>query len=134
MELTFKNIQNLLNEGENSKIEFKRRINKELASEICAFSNSLGGTIILGVDDNNTVTGLTIDNETRSKLESTISAINPRPDIEIIETVFEDKKIIIIECKEGSKKPFVVSGSIYVRYGANSQKLTTSDEIRDFFQ
>ncbi len=134
MEITFENIQDLLNEGENSKIEFKRRINKELASEICAFSNSLGGIILIGVEDDNTVSGLTINNETRSKLESTISAINPRPDIEIIEAIFEDKKIIIIECKEGSKKPFVVSGSIYVRYGANSQKLTTSDEIRDFFQ
>ena len=127
-------MQTILQQGENSKIEFKRRINKELASEICAFANSSGGIILLGVEDDNTVSGLPINNETRSKLESSISAINPRPDIEISEIDYNGKNIIVIECKEGKIKPVVVSGSIYVRYGANSQKLTTSDEIRDFFQ
>ena len=132
--MTQKQIEKILHQGENSQIEFKKRINKELASEICAFSNSQGGIILLGVDDNNIVTGLDIDNTTRSKLESTISAINPRPEIEIIETKYEDKNIIIIDCKAGKNKPYIISGSIYVRYGANSQKLTTAIEIRDFFQ
>lgn len=127
-------ITNILQQGENSQVEFKKRINKELTSEICAFLNSQGGLIILGVDDNNTVIGLSIDNTTRSKLEASISAINPRPEYEIIETKHEDKNIIIIDCKEGKNKPYIVSGSIYVRYGANSQKLTTAIEIRDFFQ
>ena len=132
--MTDKEIKIILHQGENSKIEFKKRINKELASEICAFCNSLGGVILLGVDDNNIVTGLEIDNTTRSKLENTISAINPRPDLEIIETKYNDKNIIIIDCKAGKNKPYIISGSIYVRYGANSQKLITSAEIRDFFQ
>ncbi len=42
------------------------------------FCNSQGEIILLGVDDNNIVTGLNIDNSTRSKLETTISAINPK--------------------------------------------------------
>jgi len=127
-------IENILQQGENSQIEFKKRINKELASEICAFCNSQGGIILLGADDNNVVTGLDIDNTTRSKLESTISAINPRPEYEIIETKYDDKNIIIIDCKAGKNKPYIISGSIYVRYGANSQKLTAAIEIRQFFQ
>ena len=127
-------IQTILQQGENSQIEFKRRINKELASEICAFSNSLGGVILLGVDDNNIVTGLETDNATRSKLENTITAINPRPDIEIIETQYNGKNIVIIDCKSGKNKPYITSGSFYVRYGANSQKLITANEVRDFFQ
>ena len=60
--MTEKQIEKILQQGENFKIEFKKRINKELASEICAFSNSLGGVILLGVDDNNIVTGLETDN------------------------------------------------------------------------
>ncbi len=64
---------------------------------------------MLGVNDNNIVTGLEIDNTTRSKLESTISAINPRPDIKIIETKYDDKNIIIIDCKAGKSKPYIIS-------------------------
>lgn len=132
--MTEKEINVLLQQGENSKIEFKKRINKDLASEICAFSNSFGGIIILGVNDNNTVEGIEINNVTRSKLENTISAINPRPEIKITESKFNDKNIIVIDCKAGKNKPYIISGSIYVRYGANSQKLITAIEIRDFFQ
>ncbi len=44
--MTEKQIEIILQQGENSKIEFKKRINKELASEICAFSNSQGGVIL----------------------------------------------------------------------------------------
>ena len=132
--MTNKQIEIILQQGENSKIEFKRRINKELASEICAFSNSSGGVILLGVDDNNIVTGLETDNATRSKLENTITAINPRPDIEIIETQYNGKNIVIIDCKSGKNKPYITSGAFYVRYGANSQKLTTANQVREFFQ
>ncbi len=132
--MTEESLKILLQNGENYHTEFKKRINKELPSEICAFSNSQGGKIIIGVDDTNTITGLNIDNTTRSKLETSISAINPRPEYEIIETECDNKNIIVIDCKEGKNKPYVISGSIYVRYGANSQKLTTATEIRDFFQ
>ena len=132
--MTEQEIDKILQQGENYQIEFKKRINKDLASEICAFSNAQGGMILLGVDDNNMVTGININNTTRSKLESTISAINPRPDIQIIETKYNEKNIIIIDCKSGKNKPYIISGSIYVRYGSNSQKLTSPAEIRNFFQ
>jgi ATP-dependent DNA helicase RecG len=132
--MTEDKIKILLQQGENSKNEFKKRINKELANEICAFSNSSGGFLIIGIDDNNEVCGVENDNSIRSKLENSISAINPRPDFEIIETKFNDKDLIIIDCKEGKNKPYIISGSIFVRYGANSQKLISADEIRSFFQ
>ena len=91
--MTQKEIEIILQQGENSTIEFKKRINKELACEICAFSNSQGGIIILGVDDNNIVTGLNVDNSTRSKLETKISAINPRPDFKVIEIKYNDNRV-----------------------------------------
>lgn len=34
----------------------------------------------------------------------------------------------------GDKKPYVLSGAIYVRQGPNSQKLTSAEAMRDFFQ
>lgn len=34
----------------------------------------------------------------------------------------------------GQNKPYVLSGAIYMRQGPNSQKLTTAEEMRNFFQ
>jgi len=132
--MTEEKIKLLLQQGENYHTEFKKRINKEIANEICAFSNSKGGVIIIGVDDGNKICGVETNNATRSNLENSISAINLRPDFEISELIIEDKTLIIIDCKEGKNKPYIISGSIYVRYGANSQKLIYADEIRNFFQ
>ena len=43
----------LVNKGEDSKAQFKSNVNNEtsLAREMVAFSNSGGGRILIGVDD-----------------------------------------------------------------------------------
>lgn len=53
-------IQSLIEQGENGGVEFKRSdVRPEsLAKEIVAFSNTNGGTLLIGVDDNGTVTGI----------------------------------------------------------------------------
>ena len=46
--------------GENSAVEFKRDdvSPEKLAREIVAFANTQGGKILLGVEDDGTITGL----------------------------------------------------------------------------
>ncbi|GGF44426.1 putative DNA binding domain-containing protein [Echinicola rosea] len=46
----------------------------------------------------------------------------------------EGKTVWVIEVNTGSQKPYVLSGAIYVRQGPNTQKLTTVEQMRDFFQ
>ena len=50
----------ILSQGEDSRNQFKKDINNgdSLAQELIAFSNTLGGRIFVGVDDNGTITGL----------------------------------------------------------------------------
>ena len=54
-------LQELIREGENARVEFKRDDIRpeQLAREMVAFLNERGGHIILGVEDDGTVTGLT---------------------------------------------------------------------------
>ncbi len=132
--MTNKELEKILKQGENYTIEFKRSISKEIKNEICSFVNSSGGKILIGVDDDNTVCGIKTDNKIRSQLQTTISAISPRPNLKIDDYEYKGKNIIIIDCFTDDKKPYVSSGSIYIRIGANSQKLTTADEIRELFQ
>ena len=54
----------LINNGENSGVEFKRDVidNRALAKELVAFSNLSGGAVLLGVEDNGAVSGITREN------------------------------------------------------------------------
>ncbi len=129
-----KEIENILQEGESYTTEFKSSLNKEIKNEICSFVNSSGGKLIVGVEDDGTVCGVQIDNKIRSQLQTSLEAINPRPNVIINEIEYSGKKILVIDCLADNRKPYMVSGSIFIRIGANSQKLTSPDEVMAFFQ
>lgn len=133
-EMTAENFEKILKQGENETVEFKKSLTKEIKNEICSFLNSSGGKIFVGVDDNNSVCGVKIDNKIRSQLQTSIEAISPRPNTVIEEIEFLGKTVLIIDCVTDERKPYMVSGSIFIRVGANSQKLTTPNEVMEFFQ
>lgn len=135
--LNITEIKSLISSGEGYNVEFKKSIPnkvKEITEEICAFSNAAGGTVLLGVDDNNLIQGVTFTNAKRSALQNSINEITPKLHCDIYTINIDDKKIVVIEVPSGVNKPYVLSGAIYVRQGPNSQKLTTVEEMRDFFQ
>lgn len=132
--MTNNKLEKILKNGESYTVEFKRNISKDLKNEICSFINSSGGKIIIGINDDNTVCRVKIDNKIRSQLQTSISAIQPRPILNINEYNYNCKIIMLIDCIADDKKPYICSGAIYIRIGANSQKLLTPNEIREFFQ
>lgn len=56
-------LSELLRDGENSGVEFKRDDIQphDLAKELVALSNLRGGRILLGVEDDGTISGVTRD-------------------------------------------------------------------------
>lgn len=56
---------------------------------------------------------------------SKLDAIQPSVSCEFYPLAVQGHSIWVIEVPEGESKPYVSSGSIYVRRGANSQKLRT---------
>lgn len=130
-------IKSIIASGEGYNAEFKVSIPskiKEITEEVCAFANASGGVVLIGVDDANAIKGITIDNAKRSAIQNSINEISPvlKCDFNIVEV--DGKDIAVIEVPSGQNKPYVLSGAIYVRQGPNSQKLTTVEEMRDFFQ
>ncbi len=130
-------IKSIIASGEGYNAEFKVSIPnkiKEITEEVCAFANASGGVVLIGVDDANTIKGITIDNAKRSAIQNSINEISPalKCDFNVVEV--DGKNIAVIEVPSGQNKPYVLSGAIYVRQGPNSQKLTTVEEMRDFFQ
>jgi len=68
--MTREDILNIIRIGEGKKIEFKTSSNKlptSLFETVCSFLNTVGGTIVLGVDDSGKIIG--IDNNVSSKFK-----------------------------------------------------------------
>ncbi len=104
-------------------------MDKTLIEEVCAFANSSGGRILIGVADDGTVTGISASNRLRSQIQDTLGQLQPRLDI----PVEVKKNLILIHVPKGGEKPYSCSRGFFMRVGANSQKMTRN-EIISFFK
>lgn len=130
-------IQSLIDSREGYNVEFKVRVPskvRELTEEICAFANADGGYLLIGVDDNGQIIGTGLENDKRSAIQGSISEISPALHCDMYAVNIEDKTVWVIDVPSGKDKPYIFSGSIFMREGANSQKLRTVEEMRSFFQ
>jgi ATP-dependent DNA helicase RecG len=71
--------------------------------------------VLIGVDDDNVIQGVTIDNAKRSAIQNSINEISPSLQCETYSIEIEDKQITAIEVPSGPNKPYVLSVAIYVR-------------------
>lgn len=135
--ITPEDIRMIIASGEGYNAEFKVSVPskvRDLSEEVCAFANAAGGVLLIGVDDNNNLKGISIDNAKRSAIQNSISEITPALSCTLTLIELDGMQIGVIEVPSGANKPYVLSGAIYVRVGPNSQKLTTAEQMRDFFQ
>ena len=130
-------ILEMIVQGEGQHIEFKESIPskvRELSEEVCAFSNASGGVILIGVNNKNRFAeSFTLDNTKRSSIQDSLDAIQPAVSCEFYPQIVQGHQLWVIEVPEGDNKPYVASGSIYVRRGANTQKLRSPAEMRQLF-
>jgi ATP-dependent DNA helicase RecG len=135
--MTLNELEVLIQEGEGYNVEYKQSFPSklsELATELCAFANANGGVLLVGINDRQQVVGITLDNTQRSRIQDVISLIDPALPIQISEHKISGKVILALECPTGEQKPYAVSGSIYVRNGPNSERITSIEQMRRFFQ
>ncbi len=65
MKLNHKHIEHLISEGEHQQLDFKFEISdsKKIARTLAAFSNTDGGTLLIGVKDNGAIAGIRSNEE-----------------------------------------------------------------------
>lgn len=127
--------------GEDSKHQFKANITNTagLAAEMVAFSNSGGGQIFVGVNDDGRTAGLNSADIARlNQLVSNAASqsmhppINPRT--ENI-SLLAGELVMIINIADGISKPYLDnSGAIWVKSGADKRKVTSREEMQRIFQ
>ena len=120
----------LISHGENSHVEFKRDTREcpeGLAQEIVALANFRGGKILIGVEDDHTVSGI---QEPRLKEWVMESVCDPyvyppiTPQYNEIQ-VNENQRVAMLTIDQGIHKPYVVrhedSEQAYIRVGTTSR-------------
>ena len=122
-------IKEIIEAGEGYHIEFKESFDKSFVEEVCAFANSSGGKVILGISDKGIIKGINTDNSVRSRIQDSLRQLQPSLNVGID---IKDN-LIIIDVPDGHDKPYACSRGFFIRNGANSQKLTRN-EIIEYFQ
>ena len=133
-------MQLLLENGEDSLTQFKSNMNNpdQLASELVAFSNSAGGRLFIGVHDDGSIAGLTIQDVQRlNNMLSNVASQHVHPSINpLSENVHTDKGIVIVvTISSGTSKPYTDNqGFIWVKSGGDKRKVTAREEMQRMFQ
>lgn len=135
---------NIIGTGETSTVQFKVKMphRDSIAQEIVAMSNSLGGFILLGVQD---VTGeaIGLSQEEIESYDRQLAEVadNIKPVVYIKTEVVGITKdssninILIVHISEGINKPYKTQkGEIYIKQGSNKRLLTDNAEIMRLFQ
>jgi ATP-dependent DNA helicase RecG len=131
----------LIGRGEDSRTQFKKTISnaESLAGDIVAFSNSKGGRILVGVNDQGVIEGLSAD-EIRllNQLVSNTATNNVRPSVnpysENVATA-NGKVVMVITISEGLSKPYADNNGVtWVKSGADKRKVTSREEIQRMLQ
>ena len=129
-----------INRGEDSRHQFKSDFTNAdaLAAEIVAFSNTAGGRIFVGVQDDGTVSGLSAHDVGRlNQLLSNTASQNLRPPVNPLTEIIShpDGNVLVVEIPAGISKPYMdKSGTIWVKSGADKRRATSREEIQRIFQ
>ena len=138
--MTKSELLELIANRENSGVEFKSDDLRpeQLAKEIVALANLQGGRILLGVEDDGTITGIRRDNLEHWVMDTVFGRkVHPMilPFYEEIQ-IDEQRRVAVISLTQGTTKPYVVRHNdceeIYVRVGSTSRLATREQQARLF--
>ena len=133
-------LQDIIERGEGAKIEFKRDGLRpdQLARQIVSFANMNGGRILVGVEDDGTISGLQRQDLQAWVMDAVIGrcVVPPLiPDYEEVATA--DGVVAVIDVPAGVAKPYAVKRGerldYYLRLG-NTCQLASREQMARLFE
>ncbi len=139
--MTQEELKDIARCGETTTIQFKEQFTgqKEIAKEMIAFANTLGGQIFFGIKDKTgELVGLSYDEiQTINRELGNAANEHVRPTIYITTDVVraEGKHFLVCAVAQGKNKPYKgLNGEIWVKQGADKRRITENSEILTLFQ
>ena len=134
--MTEDELRRLIRNGENIRLEFKESRDKlpsGLFETVCAFLNTKGGLILLGVDDRGDVKG--VDKTAANRLKKDIANLANNPQklspgmmLAVEKNEIDDKTVLIIKVPE-SARVHKTNGEIFVRNQDGDYRISHPAEI-----
>jgi len=118
-------LKEMIRSGESSQVEFKKTLPlpEKIAKTLVSFANSRGGHILVGVQDDKYVTGITDAEEEKYVLQQAIHIYTEPPvAVEVEELQVFGKSVLQINVPESLQKPHKAQNgqgewTIYIRSG-----------------
>ncbi len=127
--------------GEDSSHQFKADIRNadSLAAEMCAFANSEGGIIYIGVGDDGSIPALKSEDVGRINQQiSNFASQHVRSPLTVHTenvSVGESRIVIVLTVPKGLDKPyFDKNGVIWLKSGSDKRRVNSKEELRRLFQ
>lgn len=125
--------------GEDSRHQFKQNITRveSLVPELAAFSNSKGGFLLIGVTDEGSIQGLTIEDMGRLNQLVSNAAKDVKPPISVTteNIALPSGMVMIVDIPEGISKPYMDGNlHVWVKNSANKSKVSAREELLRMFQ
>ncbi len=115
-------LRNILSLGEGASLEFRHTVAFDVGCDICAFANSGGGLILIGVTDDARVVGILDHNNVSSNVRKITDLIAPEVQIDINSV----KSVLCISIPEQNSRPYSFNGEFYIRVGESTIEIPSN--------
>jgi ATP-dependent DNA helicase RecG len=125
-------IKKIIKAGESERVEFKSksvRLNSIL-NNVCAFLNSNGGTLIIGVGNSGEIEGIPNADALRTRIADELDkSLKPNANWTVETAVVSGVELVMVKVPKGDAIPYIYNGRIYVRKGVTSRVANNSDIV-----
>jgi hypothetical protein len=129
-------IDDLVAEGESEILEFKAEwpeSSTQVAKEIVAFANTWGGALLFGIEDDQTICGISDIDGLKNRIAGVCHQnIDPSIDVSTDIRSTDDGDVLIVNVPRGPEQPYSTEDRIYRRKGPTSVAIPGS-EVSKYF-
>jgi ATP-dependent DNA helicase RecG len=102
------------------------------AKTFVSFANTKGGQLFLGVEDDGTVTGHNLSNDTKAKIEQVAGTCDPAVHINLESVDLGDgKSVTVVDVPQSPNAPHRCTQGYFLRVGSESIKMST-EQLTDY--
>lgn len=127
--MTREEVEQIIALGEGLHVEFKRSFDKQHSKTLTAMANAQGVTILYGVEDDGTVTGYTLTNSLRAKIERLARDCDPSVPISTDTVDLGQQSVTIVHVDPSDQAPHKCTYGYYLRVGSEFVKMTTEQLV-----
>lgn len=133
-------LQNIIANGQSNNVVFKKNVKKanDVATDIISLTNSGGGIIVYGIDDEGNTTGLSFEQMAQMHqvvTDTSYDLVNPPVSVVNEYVELKSKNYLVTKVPDGIYKPYSdKKGLFWIRSGIEKRYLKVSKEFEELFK